>query len=209
MKNLLGKLLICCAFVSFSLHAMAETPDELVRDTSRQVLDVLKRDNGKNTKAIRAEVEALVLPKFDFTRMTALAVGRGWRDANPEQQKQLIDQFRMLLVRTYSSTMTRFKNAQITVQASAPAADAREVTVRSEVELPANAGDKRSAQVDYTLIKTPTGWRVYNVSIEGASLVTIYRNNFNDILRQGGPDALIQSLKDKNDALSGGKHASN
>ena len=92
---------------------------------------------------------------------------------------------------------------------AAPAADAREVTVRSEVELPANAGDKRSAQVDYTLIKTPTGWRVYNVSIEGASLVTIYRNNFNDILRQGGPDALIQSLKDKNDALSGGKHASN
>ena len=73
MKNLLGKLLICCAFVSFSLHAMAETPDELVRDTSRQVLDVLKRDNGKNTKNIRAEVEALVLPKFDFTRMTALA----------------------------------------------------------------------------------------------------------------------------------------
>lgn len=211
MKNLFSKLLICCAFVSFSLHAMAETPDELVRDTSRQVLDVLKRDNGKNTKAIRAEVEALVLPKFDFTRMTALAVGRGWRDANPEQQKQLIDQFRMLLVRTYSSTMTRFKNAQISVQASNPAADAREVTVRSDVELPAGAaGDKRSAQVDYTLIKTPTGWRVYNVSIEGASLVTIYRNNFNDILRQGGPDALIQSLKDKNDALSGGKqHASN
>ena len=66
-----------------------------------------------------------------------------------------------------------------------------------------------SGQVDYTLIKTPAGWRVYNVSIEGASLVTIYRNNFNDILRQGGPDALIQSLKDKNDALSGGKHASN
>jgi len=112
MKNLLGKLLICCAFVSFSLHAMAETPDELVRDTSRQVLDVLKRDNGKNTKNIRAEVEALVLPKFDFTRMTALAVGRGWRDATPDQQKQLTDQFRMLLVRTYSSTMTRFKNAQ-------------------------------------------------------------------------------------------------
>mgnify|MGYP001598360754 FL=1 len=101
MKNLLGKLLICCAFVSFSLHAMAETPDELVRDTSRQVLDVLKRDNGKNTKNIRAEVEALVLPKFDFTRMTALAVGRGWRDATPDQQKQLTDQFRMLLVRTY------------------------------------------------------------------------------------------------------------
>ncbi len=209
MKNLLGKLLICCAFVSFSLHAMAETPDELVRDTSRQVLDVLKRDNGKNTKNIRAEVEALVLPKFDFTRMTALAVGRGWRDATPDQQKQLPDQFRMLLVRTYSSTMTRFKNAQITVQASAPAADAREVTVRSDVELPATAGDKRSAQVDYPLIKTPTGWRVYNVSIEGASLVTIYRNNFNDILRQGGPDALILSLKDNNDALSGGKHASN
>ena len=66
-----------------------------------------------------------------------------------------------------------------------------------DVELPANAGDKRSAQVDYTLIKTLTGWRVYNVSIEGASLVTIYRNNFNDILRQGGPDALIQSLKTK------------
>lgn len=209
MKNLISKLLICCAFVSFSLHAMADTPDELVRDTSRQVLDVLKRDNGKNTKAIRGEVETLVLPKFDFTRMTALAVGRGWRDATPEQQKQLTEQFRTLLVRTYSSTMTRFKNAQITVQPSNTAADAREATVRADVELPANSGEKRSAQVDYTLIKTASGWRVYNVSIEGASLVTIYRNNFNDILRQGGPDALIQSLKDKNDAMGGSKHASN
>ena len=180
-----------------------------MRDTSRQVLDVLKRDNGKNTRAIRGEVETLVLPKFDFTRMTALAVGRGWRDATPEQQKQLTEQFRTLLVRTYSSTMTRFKNAQITVQPSNTAADAREATVRADVELPANSGEKRSAQVDYTLIKTPAGWRVYNVSIEGASLVTIYRNNFNDILRQGGPDALIQSLKDKNDAMGGSKHASN
>ena len=86
MKNLLGKLLICCAFVSFSLHAMAETPDELVRDTSRQVLDVLKRDNGKTPRTSVLKSEALVLPKFDFTRMTALAVGRGWRDATPDQQ---------------------------------------------------------------------------------------------------------------------------
>ena len=202
---LMGLVTVCLLPVT----AHAETADQMVRQTSREVLDIIKKENGKNTARIRAEVETAAVPKFDFTRMTALAVGRGWRDATPEQQKQLTEQFRTLLVRTYSSTMTRFKNAQITVQPSNTAADAREATVRADVELPANSGEKRSAQVDYTLIKTPAGWRVYNVSIEGASLVTIYRNNFNDILRQGGPDALIQSLKDKNDAMGGSKHASN
>ena len=194
MKNLLGKLLICCAFV-VSLHAMAETPDELVRDTSRQVLDAQTRQ-WQNTKNIRAEVEALVLPKFDFTRMTALAVGRGVARCHARPAKQLTDQFRMLLVCTYSSTMTRFKNAQITVQASNPAADAREVTA-SDVELPANAGDKRSAQVDYTLIKTHRLARLqcqHRRRQPGDHLSQQLQRHH---LRQGGPDALIQSLKDK------------
>ena len=86
MKNLLGKLLICCAFVSFSLHAMAETPDELVRDTSRQVLDVLKRDNGKTPRTSVLKWKRWCCPSSTSTRMTALAVGRGWRDATPDQQ---------------------------------------------------------------------------------------------------------------------------
>ena len=205
---LLSALSIGVLSISMAFATPAQAVSQ-VRSNATEVLNILQKANGSNDAAVRRQAETYAMPYFDFQRMTALAVGRGWRDATPEQQKQLTEQFRTLLVRTYSSTMTRFKNAQITVQASAPAADAREVTVRSDVELPANAGDKRSAQVDYTLIKTPAGWRVYNVSIEGASLVTIYRNNFNDILRQGGPDALIQSLKDKNDALSGGKHASN
>ena len=202
MKTLFSRLLLCVAFLSGSVAVWANTPDDVVRETSRQVLDTLKRDNGKNTRTVRADVETLVLPKFDFTRMTALAVGRGWRDATPEQQKLLMEQFRTLLVRTYSSTMTRFKSAQDEVKPAALSTDGNEATVHTEVTLPAGTGDKRTASVDYTLIKLGTAWRVYNVSIEGASLVTIYRNNFNDVIRQNGVDGLIQSLKEKNEGMA-------
>ncbi|BAK78692.1 toluene tolerance family protein [Pseudogulbenkiania sp. NH8B] len=203
------KLLVSLAMLlGLSVPALAaDSPVDMVRGTSREVLDLIKQDDGKNTAKIRDQVEKLVLPKFDFQRMTALAVGRGWREANPQQQTELTQQFQSLLSRTYSSTMTRFKNAQVDVKPNAVFAnDGREATVKSEVTLPSN-GEKKPVAIDYTLYKTPQGWKVYNVSVEGASLVTVYRNQFNEEIRKNGIDGLIKVLRNKNDNMTKGTGA--
>ncbi|RMC98737.1 ABC transporter substrate-binding protein [Aquitalea palustris] len=202
------KKLIACFLVllGLSAHSMAATdnPADLVRDTSRQIMDVLKQENGKNTKQIRQQVEALAVPQFDFQRMTALAVGLGWRQASPAQQSALAQQFQTLLVRTYSTTMTRFKSAQIDIQPNVVLGNSgREATVKSTVTLPGN--DKGPVAVDYTLYKTTQGWKVFNVSVEGASLVTVYRNQFNQEINKSGVDGLIKMLQDKNAALPAAK----
>lgn len=202
------KKLIACFLVllGLSAHSIAATdnPADLVRDTSRQIMDVLKQENGKNTKQIRQQVEALAVPQFDFQRMTALAVGLGWRQATPAQQSTLAQQFQTLLVRTYSTTMTRFKSAQIDIQPNVVLGNSgREATVKSAVTLPGN--DKGTVAVDYTLYKTAQGWKVFNVSVEGASLVTVYRNQFNQEINKNGVDGLIKMLQDKNAALPAAK----
>ena len=202
------KKLIACFLVllGLSAHSMAaiDNPVDQVRETSRQIMDVLKQENGKNTKQIRLQVENLAIPQFDFQRMTALAVGLGWRQASPAQQSALSQQFQTLLVRTYSTTMTRFKSAQIDIQPNAVIGNSgREATVKSAVSLPGN--DKGPVAVDYTLYKTPQGWKVFNVSVEGASLVTVYRNQFNQEINKNGVDGLIKMLQDKNAALPAAK----
>jgi len=203
MKKLIATFLV---MLGLSAHSLAATdnPVEQVRETSRQIMDVLKQENGKNTRQVRQQVEALAVPQFDFQRMTALAVGLGWRQASPAQQSALAQQFQNLLVRTYSSTMTRFKNAQIDIQPNATMGNSgREATVKSSVSLPGN--DKGPVAVDYTLYKTPQGWKVFNVSVEGASLVTVYRNQFNQEINKNGVDGLIKMLQDKNAAIPASK----
>lgn len=198
LQRWLMPIVFCAGLLPSTVALANDTPDAMVRQASRQVLDTLKKDDGKNSRQVRAEVEAIAIPKFDFKRMTALAVGRGWKEASSPQQEELQVQFKTLLVRTYTSTMFRFRNAQVNV-ASNPviSADGNEATVRSQVAM----GDGKSVQVDYSLYKVAGEWKVYNVSVEGASLVTVYRNNFNDIIRQSGVDGLIKSLKEKNDAF--------
>lgn len=203
MKKLLA---LCCLLFGLSAvaHAAGDAPTDVIKDASRQILDVLKQDNGKNTKQIRQQAETLAVPMFDFQRMTALAVGRGWRDATPQQQQKLIDQFQDLLVRTYSVSMTRFKNAQINVKPNPVFNnEGREATVKSDVLLP-NTQDKKPIAIDYTLYKSGQGWKVYNVSVEGASLVTLYRNQFNEEIRKNGVDGLIRSLQAQNNKAAQG-----
>ncbi|AXK39189.1 MlaC/ttg2D family ABC transporter substrate-binding protein [Crenobacter cavernae] len=204
LKTFTSLFLKLALLAGLSAPALAanDNPVELVRDTSRQVLDLLKKDDGKNGRQVRAQVEALVLSNFDFKRMTAYAVGQGWRQADAGQQAELTRQFQTLLVRSYSSTMNRFKNAQVDIKPNVIAsADGRETTVKSEVTLPSN-GDRKPVAIDYTFYKSPQGWKVYNVSVEGLSLITTYRNQFNDEIRKGGVDGLIKSLQDKNAALA-------
>lgn len=176
-----------------SLPAIAaERPDQFIRTSSRQVLEALKKED---MKAARADVEAIAIPKFDFRRMTALAIGRGWRQATIAQQNELQNEFKDLLVRTYSSTMFRFRNSQIDVAGNPRISpDGKEATVSSEV----TTSEGKKARIDYTLYRHGNEWKIYNVSLEGASLVTVYRTNFNEIIQRRGVDGLIRSLKEKN-----------
>ncbi|WP_028536065.1 MlaC/ttg2D family ABC transporter substrate-binding protein [Paludibacterium yongneupense] len=205
MKKLIFAFLSCLMLgVAAPSFASTDGPAEFVRENAKQVLDLLKKDDGKNSRKIREQLEALVLPKFDFKRMTAFAVGKNWRVATPAQQTELTAQFQTLLTRVYASTMTRYKNAQIDVKQNAVLSPGGlEATVKTDVTLP-NGSDKKPISVDYTLYHTQQGWRVYNVSVEGASLVTAYRNQFDTEVRSNGVDGLIRSLREKNAKLGSG-----
>ncbi len=130
--------------------------------------------------------------------MTALAVGKYWKQATPEQKTALSDEFRTLLTRTYFSTMLRYRDAKLNVkQEPLLANDGKEATVKSDVVV-GNA--QQPVLIDYVLYHTEEGWKVFNVSVEGASLVTVYRNQFAEEINKGGLDGLIQSLRNKNAA---------
>ena len=177
-------------------------PDALIRSTVDDVLQIVKTDKdiqAGNRQKILALVDAKVLPHFDFVRMTRLAVGRGWRGATPEQRAELVTQFRTLLVRTYTSAFTRYKDQSVTIEPLKMQPGDDEVTVRTQIVKP---GEQPIA-VDYEMEKTPDGWKAFDLTVEGASLVTTYRGTFNEQIQQSGIDGLIKTLTEKNQALSG------
>lgn len=175
-----------------------EDPTKIVLDTSEVVSAILVKENGSNTESVRAEVQQVLYPRFDFARMTALAVGKHWKQATPEQKAALSEEFRTLLTRTYFSTMLRYRDAKINIKPEALLAnEGKEATVKSDVMV-GNA--QQPVLIDYVLYHTQEGWKVFNVSVEGASLVTVYRNQFGEEVNKGGLDGLIQSLRNKNAA---------
>ena len=187
---------LCCAFVAASAMAQ-ETPDALVKRVSGEVLAIIKSDpkvQAGDQARIKEVVESKLLPNFDFERITALAMGRNWRQATPEQQKQLIDQFRALLVRTYSGALTQYRDQVMDYKPLRADANATEVTVRTEVVRQGQA----PVQIDYSMAKSPSGWKVYDVIVGGVSLVTNYRDEFNEQIKNGGVDGLIKTLTAKN-----------
>ena len=174
-----------------------EGPDALVKRVSEEVMQVIKSDpkvQAGDTARIREVVETKLLPNFDFPRMTALAMGRNWRKATPEQQKRLTDEFRSLLVRTYSGSLSQYRNQTIEYKPLRSEAAATDVTVRTEVVRPGQA----PVQIDYSMAKGADGWKAYDVIVGGVSLVTNYRDEFNEQIRQGGIDQLIASLVARN-----------
>lgn len=194
MKNWFISLLL----VFSPLLLAEENPAKMVRDTSEQVRTILLKEDGSNTDVVRAEVQQVLYPRFDFTRMTALAVGKHWKQATPEQKAALTGEFRTLLTRTYFTTMLRYRDAAINIK-GAPILEneGKEATVKSDVKV---ATAQQPVLIDYVLYHTGDGWKVFNVAVEGASLVTVYRNQFGDEVSKGGIDGLIQSLKNKNAA---------
>lgn len=172
-------------------------PDVLVRNTTQEVIAILKKDKeiqGGNVKKVYELVDAKVLPHFDFNQMTMLAVGKHWQRATPAQRQALIKEFRTLLVRTYATSLTAFTNQVIEFKPFSMAPDATDVTVQTQVRQPGG----QPIPIDYSMEKTPFGWKVYDVSIDGVSLVTNYRNSFSAEIRQSGIDGLVQKLAARN-----------
>jgi phospholipid transport system substrate-binding protein len=199
MISMLRRLLLAFVVLGACLGAAAqEAPDALVKRTADEILAIVRQDKdlqaGNQQKVVQL-AEQKVLPYFDFERMTRLAVGRSWRQATADQQKALVDQFRALLVRSYSTAYTAYRNIVIEVKPLKLQSGDDDVLVRSEIKLP---GGAPPVGVDYSMFKTDSDWKVYDVTVEGVSLVTTYRNTFAEDIRQNGIDGLIKSLQEKN-----------
>jgi phospholipid transport system substrate-binding protein len=174
-----------------------EAPDAMVKRVSQEVLQIIRTDpkvQAGDQARIREVIETKLLSNFDFERMTALAMGRNWRQASPDQQKQLTNEFRTLLVRTYSGALSQYRDQQMDYKPLRAEANATDVTVRTEV---IRAG-QAPVQIDYGMTKTPSGWKAYDVVVGGISLVTNYRDEFNEQIKSGGIDGLIKTLASKN-----------
>ncbi len=184
--------------------AATEEPDALVKRVSGEVLQILKehQDNPGGAE-VQALVKQKVLGHFDFQRMAALAAGLSWRKATPEQKTELTDQFRTLLVRTYASALGKFKGQSLEFDPQRKSEDQRKAIVRSRLLQPG----AEAITVDYKMVAAGSGWKVYDVSVDGVSLVTTYRDAFAEEARANGVDGLIRMLTDKNAALASDKAA--
>lgn len=202
MKKTLQTILVLAAWLPVFAAVAAELPpDELVRTTSKEVIEILKADKeARAGKKLLELVDAKVLPHFDFTRMTRLAVGKNWRAATPEQQQSLVREFRTLLVRTYSSALAAYKDQVIEVRPLKVNPGDTEVTVRTQVQ----QSGGQPVQIDYAMQKQADGWKVFDVTVAGVSLVTNYRSTFDKQIAEGGIDGLIKSLAEKNKSLEEG-----
>jgi phospholipid transport system substrate-binding protein len=195
---MLRKILVF--FIAALLPAIAlaqEAPDALVKRVTDEVLAIIKADKdlqSGNSRKVVELADAKVLPHFDFTRMTRLAVGRNWAQASDAQKEQLVKEFRTMLVRTYSTSLTAYRNQTIEVKPVKMAAGDKEVTVRTAVIQQGGP----PIPIDYAMEKADSGWKVYDVVIDGASLVTTYRGSFNEQVQRGGIDGLLKTLSERN-----------
>lgn len=175
-------------------------PDILVRDISNEVLDNIRADKqlaAGDPSRVQKLVDEKILPYTDFTRMTQLAVGRGWRQASPEQRQQLVAEFRTLLMRVYSGALSQVRDHKVELKPFRGQANDSDVIVRSS--LVASRGEPIS--LDYRLLKTEAGWKIYDVNVAGVWLVENYRTQFAQAINAGGVDGLIKQLADRNRAL--------
>jgi phospholipid transport system substrate-binding protein len=186
--------------------AFAQTaPDALVRQVSTEVIDTVKSDKdiqAGNINKIMSLVDSKVMPHVDFARMTAIAVGRPWREATDAQKQRLQDEFKVLLVRTYSGALTQVHDQTVQLKPLRAPADATEVVVRTEIK-----GKGDPIQLDYRMEKKPAGWKIYDVNVLGVWLAdTSFKSQFSPIASNNGIDALIANLADLNKkAAAGGK----
>ncbi|OIR04888.1 putative phospholipid-binding protein MlaC precursor [mine drainage metagenome] len=198
-KFLVSASLLVSLFAFFGIANAETPPDVLVKQTADEVLTIIKNDKeiqAGNQHQLYAVVEAKILPNFDFDRVSHMVLGKNWRTATPEQQTSFQKEFRTLLLRTYASALGKYKNQVIEYKPLHNEPDGKSASVRTQI---IQAGGP-PVGVDYSLIKTENGWKVYDIVIEGVSLVTNYRSQFSNEIRQNGIDSLNKKLADKNKA---------
>ena len=201
------KRAICGILVLLSMLLLSPTtwaievrPDTLVEETAREVLKIIKRDKDTlsgNKEKILSLVKSKILPHFNFTRMTRLAMGKNWSKASPQQQQELEEAFRTLLVRTYYKALAVYSDHTIKVSPVKNMAGKTDTTVKTEV-IPSNG---QAISINYSMGKTNNSWKVYDITVAGISLVINYRGTFNSKIRSGGVKGLLKALNKKNRAM--------
>jgi phospholipid transport system substrate-binding protein len=184
------------AFVTLAAHAQ-EAPDALIKRVASDVFATIKADKdlqAGNKAKLYALVDTKIASNFDFMRMTALAMGRNWSKATPEQQKQLAQEFKALLIRTYSGALANYQNHTMEFKPLRMQPSDTDVVVRTTVTAPG----AQPIPIDYSMEKNGDTWRAYDVVVAGVSLVTNYREEFNNAIRESGVDGLIKTLQQKN-----------
>jgi len=207
-RRMLAKLLTAALSLTLLgaaslVRAADEAPDALIKRVSSEVLDNIKSDQavkGGDMSKVIGLVDSKIMPNVNFTRMTASAVGRNWRQATPEQQKRLQDEFKTLLIRTYSGALAQVNDQKINVKPLRAAAEDTEVVVRTEV-----LGRGDPVQLDYRMEKTASGWKIYDLNVLGVWLVETYRTQFAQEISAKGVDGLIASLSQRNKSNAGEK----
>ena len=200
LRALLNHFLLPALLVAAPALAQ-EAPDAVVKRVATDVIASIKSDpaiQAGNQARIREVMETKLVPNFDFGRMTALAMGKNWRTATPEQQKRVTEEFRALLVRTYSGALNNYRNETIDYKPLRMNPADTDVTVRTVVMRSTGS----PIPIDYSMTKTPDGWKAYDVIVAGVSLVTNYRDEFNDQVQKGGVDGLIKTLADRNKGVA-------
>jgi phospholipid transport system substrate-binding protein len=207
MRKIAKALLLSCAFAGGIANAQtapppdASAPDVLVKTVTLEVVDLIAKDkeiqSGNRAKLIEL-IEGKVLPHFNFSAMTALAMGQSWNKATPEQKKRLTEEFRTLLVRTYASALAAYSDQKLDFRPLRAKPTDTDVTVNVRVI----QSGAQPVPIDYNMEKTSSGWKVYDVMVGGVSLVANYRTEFNNAVRDNGVDGLIKNLQTKNRSAS-------
>ena len=189
--------LVLSLFFAIPAHAQELTPDELVRKVTADVLDSIKADKqlqaGDRKKALLL-AEQKILPHVDFREAALLAMGKSWYTATPAQQTQVVNEFRSMLVRIYSNAIDVYRGQTLKVLPLRMAQGATDITVRNQYI----SQGRPPVPVEYSMKKTPEGWKIYDIAVEGVSLVLTYRAEFDNITRTSGVDGLIKRLQQKN-----------
>jgi phospholipid transport system substrate-binding protein len=201
MRKLLSLFLLAGVLAAPAAHAQDPgAPDVLVRNVTLEVVEMITKDreikSGNKSKVIEV-IESKVLPHFNFTAMTGLAMGQSWNKSTPEQKKRLTEEFRTLLVRTYASALAAFSEQRLEFRPLRARPTDTDVIVNVRVIQPGS----QPIPVDYAMEKTAAGWKVYDVMVGGVSLVANYRTEFNNMVRESGVDGLIKSLQAKNRSI--------
>jgi phospholipid transport system substrate-binding protein len=203
MKTFLGFLasfILSAGLVFGSGAAVADiSADELVKQTAEDVMSTIKSDKdiqAGNQQKIFALAEEKILPNFDFDRVCRMVLGKNWKSASPEQQAAFQKEFRSLLLRTYATALSKYKNQVIEYKPMRAEPGAKNVSVKTQILQPGG----QPIAVDYSLVKGDSGWKVYDIVIESVSLVTNYRSQFSNEIRTNGLDSLNKKLAEKNKA---------